>query len=291
MRKFVEENPFFVALPIAIIVFFSVLTWGMSLLRQPKAPDVSGSLAAAVVSQDEPIASTTPPIIDTGPRFEYIEVLDGCGPYYMGSCVNVRSGPGEEYSVVARLRTGVVLRVAETVIHGDQAWYKIKFEDGVRYPERITGDWYVAASYVQLTTDKGDELLTSDNNNATAKRIVVDLSEEVLYAYDGDVLFMKEFISTGLEFTPTPRGTFTVFKKTPSRYMQGPVPDVSDQYFDLPGVPWDLYFSHEGAVIHGAYWHDNFGKPWSHGCVNLPVQKAKELYQWTDIGTSVVVQD
>jgi lipoprotein-anchoring transpeptidase ErfK/SrfK len=120
---------------------------------------------------------------------------------------------------------------------------------------------------------------------------VVDVSEEMLYAYDGDTLFMKEAISTGLEFTPTPLGTFEVFKKTPSRYMQGPIPGVSDQVYDLPGVPWNLYFTDGGAVIHGAYWHNNFGKPWSHGCVNLPPQKAKELYKWAVVGTTITVQE
>ena len=73
--------------------------------------------------------------------------------------------------------------------------------------------------------------------------------------------------------------------------MQGPLPGISDQYYDLPGVPWDLYFTHEGGAIHGAYWHDKFGERWSHGCVNLPIEKAKELYEWTDLGTTVVVRD
>lgn len=291
MRKFVEQNPSIVAIPISIIVFFSVITWGMSLLRQPQTPNLSGSLATVAISQDEPIPATTFPIIDTQPLFQFIEVLDGCGPYFTGSCVNMRSGPGEEYPVILRLRTGIVLKVEDIVTHNEHTWYKIMFDEGVRYPERVTGDWYVSADYVQLFSDKGAERLLTNTNNKSTKHITVDISEQMLYAYDGDTLFMEEPISTGLEFTPTPRGTFTVFKKTPSRYMQGPIPDISDQYFDLPGVPWDLYFTHEGAVIHGAYWHDSFGKPWSKGCVNLPPQKAKELYHWADIGTSVIVQD
>lgn len=73
--------------------------------------------------------------------------------------------------------------------------------------------------------------------------------------------------------------------------MQGPIPGVSDQYYDLPGVPWNLYFTVDGAVIHGAYWHNHFGEPWSHGCVNLPPQEAKRLYDWADLGTPVIVQD
>lgn len=112
----------------------------------------------------------------------------------------------------------------------------------------------------------------------------------MLYAYDDTKLFMKEPISTGLEFTPTPRGTFTIFKKTPSRYMQGPAPGLSTEFYDLPGVPWDLYFTEGGAVIHGAYWHNKFGQKWSHGCVNLSLENAKKLYEWADIGTPVIVK-
>ena len=82
-----------------------------------------------------------------------------------------------------------------------------------------------------------------------------------------------------------------IYKKTPSRYMQGPIDGITDQYYDLPGVPWDLYFTSGGAAIHGTYWHENFGKQSSHGCVNLPVEKAKELYSWAEVGTRVTVQD
>ncbi|MCE9517387.1 L,D-transpeptidase, partial [Candidatus Nomurabacteria bacterium] len=59
----------------------------------------------------------------------------------------------------------------------------------------------------------------------------------------------------------------------------------------LPGVPWDLYFSADGAVIHGAYWHENFGEKWSHGCVNLAPETARILYQWVDVGAPVIIQD
>lgn len=74
-----------------------------------------------------------------------------------------------------------------------------------------------------------------------------------------------------MELSPTPKGEFIIFRKTPSRYMQGPIPEITgSNYYDLPGVPWNLYFTHGGAVIHGAYWHTSFGEEYSHGCVNLP---------------------
>jgi len=225
--------------------------------------------------------------------FEYVRVTGSCGPFYDGECLRVRSGPGTDFPVVYRLRNEVVLKVGGKVEHDGLTWYKIVFDEWLRYPERLVGDWYVASDYVEVLRDEGDKTTWDDGNaTTTKKKIVVDRSEQKLYAYDGEELFMELLISTGLELTPTPRGTFSVFKKTPSRYMQGPLPGLVDQQvYDLPGVPWNLYFTHEGAVIHGAFWHKSFGRPYSHGCVNLPPDKARELYMWAPLGTKVVVRD
>jgi len=278
---------------LVVILFFSLIIWGPSLIRVLETPATGNFPAAVVVTDPGPEATTTPPV---PPKlFHYIEITNGCGPYYdLGPCVNMRSGPGIEHPMVARLRTGVVLKVEDATVTGNGIeWYKIIFDGEIRFPERVAGDWYVAsdASSVRPFEDVGDIDLTKTTELPTTKHIVVDLSAEMLYAYDGDTLFMQEPISTGLDSTPTPNGSFRVFRKTPSRYMQGPIPGVSLQYYDLPGVPWNLYFTSDGAVIHGAYWHDHFGKPWSHGCVNLPPQKARELYEWADIGTPVKVQN
>lgn len=223
--------------------------------------------------------------------YTYIEVIDSCDAHFGGACVRVRSGPGTDYSQVTGLRNGVVLKSSGLVEANGRKWYKIVFDEWVRYPERVTSDWYVSADYVKEFRLPGAEEYIEGVTPATNKRIVVDRSEQMLYAYDDDVLFMQQSVSTGLDDMPTPRGTFKIFKKLPSRYMQGPLPGISDDYYDLPGVPWTMYFTEQGGAFHGAYWHDNFGKQWSHGCVNLPGDKAEELYLWTDIGTSVLVRD
>lgn len=225
--------------------------------------------------------------------FEYIEVTASCNAHFIGDCLLVRSGPGTDYPVVSRLRNGMVLKVSGKIDREERTWYKISFDEWLRYPERITDDWYVAADYVETLYDEGDKTVWDNDYSTTSlKRIVVDRSEQKLYAYEDDIIFLEADISTGLELTPTPRGTFTIFKKTPSRYMQGPLPGLKDQQlYDLPGVPWNLYFTHGGAVIHGAYWHNSFGRPYSHGCVNLPPATARQLYTWTDLGTRVIVQD
>ncbi len=270
----------------AVLVVFAlgvILTTSWFVFKKPIVSEVIPAVTTPVVAAEEP--------------FNYIEIIAGCGPYYdTGTCVNMRSGPSVEYKVTARLRTGIVLKVKKTTLADEQdptrRWYQVTFNETLMYPDRLSSVAYVAVdpTSVRQFYDVGDVILQPDQKITTQKSIVVDLSQEKIYAYDGKTLFIQEPISTGLEFTPTPLGKFTIFKKTPSRYMQGPIPGLSDQEYDLPGVPWDLYFTYQGAVIHGAYWHDHFGEPWSHGCVNMATDQARKLYEWVDIGTQVLVQ-
>jgi uncharacterized protein YgiM (DUF1202 family) len=229
--------------------------------------------------------------LDEGALPTYIEIIDACGPYYGGDCLNVRAEPSTSSEIQTKLRNGQVLKV-EDVVQGDGIlWYKIVFDEWIRHPERLNGDWYVAAEFVKPVLKNTLDKPSQSTSTQPKKRIVVDLSEQMLYAYDGDEIYMQEPVSTGVIGALTPRGTFTVFYRTPSRYMQGPIPGITDDDYDLPGVPWNLYFTEQGAVIHGAYWHDNFGTNWSHGCVNLPPEKAQKLFAWTPVGTEVTVQD
>lgn len=254
-----------------------------ALLLSMQGPVTSSQVASAIESVQE--AGAPKPVLK-----DYIEITSSCDPYYGGACVNIRSGPGTEYPAVGKARTGMVLQIAEKVMNGEGEWYKITFDEWLRYPERQSGPRFIAAAYVRAFSDIGSIELTA-STTPTEKRVIVDRSDQKLYAYDGDTPFMEEPTSTGLDDTPTPRGIFHVYRKTPSRYMQGPIPGISEQEYDLPGVPWNLYFSAEGAVIHGAYWHDNFGQQWSHGCVNLAPEKAKQLYEWADVGMTVTVRD
>jgi hypothetical protein len=267
----------FAALSVSAIVLF-----GLSLVP-------NGIPTKAVASAAESVDELPPP---PAPELNtYIEVIDGCGPYFQGACVNIRSGPGATYADVGNLRTGMVLRVGETRVVDGETWYRVIFDESVRYPERISKQWWVAGAFVRVFKHEGPNVLKAGATATSSKRIEVDRTLQMLYAYDGDTLFMKQQISTGLDDMPTPRGYFKVFSMTPSRYMQGPLPGISEQYYDLPGVPWDIYFTHEGAAIHGAYWHDKFGEQWSHGCVNVPVEKARELYEWAELGMTVWVHD
>lgn len=238
-----------------------------------------------------PAPTTTDPLPETQNWPTYIEVTDSCGVHFQGECVRVRSGPSLSYPVVNNVRTGVVLKTDGTKILADgHIWYHVVFDEWLSYPERLTTEWYVAGDFVREFRDEGLVELQKGQHVETDKHIVVDISDQLLYAYEGDTLVMVEEVSTGIPSSPTPIGNFTVFKKTPTRYMQGPLPGQTD-YYDLPGVPWDLYFTSGGAVIHGAFWHESFGSLYSHGCVNLPVGIAEKVYKWADLGMPVKVQE
>jgi lipoprotein-anchoring transpeptidase ErfK/SrfK len=64
---------------------------------------------------------------------------------------------------------------------------------------------------------------------------------------------------------------------------------INGEYYDVPSVPWVMYFTDLGHALHGTYWHNNFGQTMSHGCVNLPMDFAEWLYGWADIGTRVEI--
>ena len=117
---------------------------------------------------------------------------------------------------------------------------------------------------------------------STGKRFVVDISEQTLYAFEGDTLVRTTLVSTGLPATPTVIGTFYIYLRYPSQRMVGPG-------YDLPNVPYVQYF-YKDYGLHGTYWHNNFGQPMSHGCVNLPTPEAEWAYNWATYGTPVTVQ-
>ena len=117
---------------------------------------------------------------------------------------------------------------------------------------------------------------------STSERwIDVDLSNQRLVAYEGDTPVYWVTVSTGLPGTPTVTGQYRIYVKYLAQTMSGP------GYY-LPDVPYVMYF-YQGYGIHGTYWHNNFGHPMSHGCVNTPTPDAQWLYNWADVGTLVNV--
>lgn len=114
------------------------------------------------------------------------------------------------------------------------------------------------------------------------KRIEVSLGGQWITCYEGNRQVFTAKVSTGMALADgsfyTPEGEFDTFRKRASRHML-----ASDRLtgYDLPGVPWVSYFTTDGVAFHGTYWHNEFGAPRSHGCINLASASAKWVFRWT----------
>lgn len=121
------------------------------------------------------------------------------------------------------------------------------------------------------------------------KEIVVSIGAQAMWAYENGQLVAASLVSTGVGNVPetvTPTGYFQIWLKYDSQTMEG---TISDEYYRVEDVPWVMYFDYAGNALHGTYWHNNFGIPMSHGCVNLPMDVAKFLYDWAPEGTLVSI--
>ena len=120
------------------------------------------------------------------------------------------------------------------------------------------------------------------------KRIDVDLSEQRLRYYHGDYEMGSFLISSGTKWYPTPVGEFAVQKKLPLVWYYGR--NGNGTYYNYPRTKWNLMFLPH-YYIHGAYWHNKFGRPMSHGCVNVSYQDMERLYIWAEQGTPVTIHE
>ena len=111
--------------------------------------------------------------------------------------------------------------------------------------------------------------------------IDVDLTNQMVYAYEGDTIVNSFVVSTGTWLTPTVTGKHKIYVKVRMQDMSGP------GYY-LRDVPWVMFFSGDYG-LHGTYWHNNFGTPMSRGCVNLTIDDAAWLFNWASVGTVVNV--
>jgi hypothetical protein len=121
------------------------------------------------------------------------------------------------------------------------------------------------------------------------KEVVVSLSAQTMWAYEGGELAMSSLVSTGtgnIADTLTPTGFFSVLAKFDVQTMEG---TISGEQYRVEDVPYVMYFDNDGDALHGTYWHNNFGTPMSHGCVNLPMDIAAWMYDWAPVGTAVSV--
>ena len=201
--------------------------------------------------------------------------------------------------VLYRFYYGSTFWVTDRVVDEiGKVWYEL-------LDDKFYRSFYVPANVVRLVPD--EELTAiSPEVRAEDKSIVGDLATQMVTAYEKDQVVFMSRVSSGVRLPEggyaTPRGLFRTTRKRPCRHMSNP-PNEFGTGFDLPGVPWVSYFTSSGVAFHGAYWHNNFGVPASHGCINMTPEAAKWIYRWTsptvppenyyysgEYGTRVLVQ-
>ncbi|MGD2158579.1 MAG: L,D-transpeptidase [Anaerolineales bacterium] len=178
----------------------------------------------------------------------------------------------------------------------NEPWYRI-------LDDKWELTFYVLARHLRVIPKK--ELSTlSPGVPPQAKRIEVQTGQQIVVAYEWERPVFVAKTATGAKFSngnfATPPGRHTTFHKRPSRHMAAG--NLAYNGYDLPGVPWVSYITKRGVAFHGTYWHNDYGRPRSHGCINLSPSAAKWIYLWTlphvpyqeqrvyeDIGTSVDV--
>lgn len=158
---------------------------------------------------------------------------------------------------------------------GEIQWQKGQYKNIQRKVVWNSRNLKVEPPQISYQSEAEDRVLAADANTW----IDINLSTQTLCLMqnDGQTCFL---VSTGL-YAPTPTGTFSIWTKLSSTLMRGP------GYY-LPGVPWTMYF-YKGYGIHGTYWHNNFGHPMSHGCVNMRTPEAQFVFDRVSVGTRVVV--
>lgn len=171
-------------------------------------------------------------------------------------------------------RTSVSKQAYQGVVWGDGAF---EFEQTA-----IFNGEGMAALAQALPEPKIDRVL--GETTGEEKWIEVDLTNQVVRAHEGDRIVYEFPASTG-KFVHTPTGEYRIWSKFKYIKMEGGVKGTGTYYY-LPNVPYTMFF-YQGFGLHGTYWHNNFGQPMSHGCVNLSIPNAEKLFYWAEpsVGT------
>ena len=169
------------------------------------------------------------------------------------------AAPAQDAPMLARYSTVTVYEAQQV---GDWAWY------------RVGDDQWVEQRSVGLV----EPSVRPEGVGPDDKWIEVNLYEQTLAAYVGDQMAYATLVSSGLPYWPTEQGLFRMWLKVDMAKMSGR--SGKPDYYYLEDVPWTMYFNRDFA-LHAAYWHDRFGFPHSHGCVNLAPKDAKWLFDWT----------
>lgn len=206
---------------------------------------------------------------------------------WVGQRLLVRGGSGSAYATTADSNAAsVVSDSAVHVVQRGETLSRIAQHYGLSLQQLMSlnsisnpNQLYVGQQLQVVSNSSGIDLTYAPV--ARVKRIEVNLATQTLTAWYGDIVVLHTLISSGTDYAPTVTGRYTIGNKYSVQRMVGPG-------YNIPDVPWVMYFW-EDYAFHGAYWHNNFGTPMSHGCVHLRPSEAEYLFNWADVGTEVYV--
>lgn len=210
--------------------------------------------------------------VDEAPQAEIIEQVDEPG-FWAEVCVplaEARWRPLSPY-VSYKLYYGTVYRVVKAVMddEGDW-WYQLK--DGLTWSP---GPYVLSRSMRPIPADQ----LTPISPGRSDKWLRISIADQWLTCLEGDQAVFGTRISSGVYGLGTPLGEFRILYQRHGQRMIGGSPD--DRY-DLPGVPFPVYFTWSGVAIHGTYWHNDYGRRHSHGCINVTSEAARWIFRWVE---------
>lgn len=183
---------------------------------------------------------------------------------------DARFAPDPAANRMARLYYTGVFRVIGAITGADgQWWYRL--QDGITYSP---GPYVPATDLRRITAQD----LAPISPDVTDKVIRVSLAAQTLVAYENGQPVMKSRVSSGYGDFGTPEGNHTVLFKYPTARMIG---GQGADFYDLPGVAFPTFLTWSGVAIHAAYWHNDFGRARSHGCLNVPASVARWVWRWT----------
>ena len=192
---------------------------------------------------------------------------------------NIRTGPGITYPVnrVWPAQRRVLVYSSAAAANGE-TWYQVS-----HYPDPTL---YVHSDFVVFVAP-----LTVPTQMRVGRWVDVNLTQQTLIAYQDSAPVLLAQIASGKKGHETTVGVWPIYYRLPLQDMDGGGTGPKDPYYNLKDVPWIQYFHMSGEGLHGAYWHDMFGRPRSHGCVNLSIQNSNWLYLWGQMGIPVVVHN
>ena len=157
--------------------------------------------------------------------------------------------------------------------HEKGVWYEL-------YDSHLQESFYAPATDLRLVPDEELRPLSPDVPEER-KHIHVDTATQSVTAFEDEQAVLTARCSSGGRGTRTPLGEFSTYHKGPTIHMTNDGASDAGRGYDLPGVPWVSFFTGSGISFHGTYWHNDFGQPRSHGCVNLLPADARFIYRWT----------